>query len=57
MVFLPDVVLVFGLLDELAEERRVGFCGVVVADLIRRVRYGNLRKIKWDFNGGVHIIK
>ena len=57
MVFLPDVVLVLGLLDELAEERRVGFCGVVVADLIRRVRYGNLRKIKWDFNGGMHIIK
>jgi hypothetical protein len=57
MVFLPDVVLVLGLLDELAEELRVGFWVVVVADLIRRVRYGNLRKIKWDFNGGVHIIK
>ena len=57
MVFMPDVVLVLGLLDELAEERRVGFCRVVVADLIHRVRYGNLRKIKWDFNGGVHIIK
>ena len=57
MVFLPDVVLVLGLLDELAEERRVGFWVVVVADLIHRVRYGNLRKIKWNFNGGVHIIK
>ncbi len=57
MVPLPDVVLVLGLLYEVAEVHRVGTCGVVVADLIRGVRYGYLRKIKFDFNrSGADII-